>query len=253
MLFTDLIYTTIYRLVHFIYTIIEFLWNAVDSVRQHKVTVVERHEFPPQGVRRLRQCINDPPVHLTVLLGNEQPSYEDLANIIMWCLIARISFVSFHDHKGTLKKNEQELRYQVDKRKKPTDNVIWHGGGGEPPRRKNGFTVAAAGTTIHVKVLQSEDGGRASIVRLVMNDELPPGGNHDDLVDCVDAALRQHYEFPDPELAVCCGNVLCLFGYPPWQIRVTEFVRIRTHCGLSWDTFVGLLERYSKCEQRLGK
>lgn len=40
------------------------------------------------------------PKHITILLGNEEPSYRDLTNIILWSIAAGIPFISFYDHKG---------------------------------------------------------------------------------------------------------------------------------------------------------
>lgn len=39
-------------------------------------------------------------MHLTVLLGTEQPSFKDLANLVIWSLATGISFISFYDHQG---------------------------------------------------------------------------------------------------------------------------------------------------------
>lgn len=69
----------------------------------------------------------------------------------------------------------------------------------------------------------------------------------------IDRCLRKYYEFPDPDLGIYFGNVFSLCGYPPWQIRVTEFLNLRSHNNVTIEMFVQVLHRFSKCEQRLGK
>lgn len=71
--------------------------------------------------------------------------------------------------------------------------------------------------------------------------------------NAVDKHLRNNFVFPDPELALFCGSICSVYGYPPWQIRVTEFLSIGSHHSISSKTFVETLSTYSKTEQRLGK
>lgn len=58
---------------------------------------------------------------------------------------------------------------------------------------------------------------------------------------------------PDPDLAVYCGDTCATYGLLPWQVRVTEFVNLKTHHDVTVDDFFSILEFYGKCEQRFGK
>lgn len=40
------------------------------------------------------------PHHLVFMLGNEEPSFKDLANIVLWSVSAGIPIISFYDHNG---------------------------------------------------------------------------------------------------------------------------------------------------------
>lgn len=40
------------------------------------------------------------PHHLVFMLGNEEPSFKDLANIVLWSISAGIPIISFYDHNG---------------------------------------------------------------------------------------------------------------------------------------------------------
>ncbi|XP_044261987.1 dehydrodolichyl diphosphate synthase complex subunit Nus1 isoform X2 [Tribolium madens] len=182
------------------------------------------------------------PTHLTVLLGNEEPAVKDLANLILWCLAARITFISFYDYKGSLRKYEDKLQEIVEEKRHESDHVIWH----STPDfvHKNGFT----GRKIHVKLLESKD-GRETIANLTKT--LISAANIDLLQ--FENGLKRQFEFPDPDLGVCCGKTFSLYGYPPWQIRVTEFLTLKTHHNITFETFLHLLYRFNKCEQRYGK
>ncbi|XP_072377764.1 dehydrodolichyl diphosphate synthase complex subunit nus1-like [Diabrotica undecimpunctata] len=67
----------------------------------------------------------------------------------------------------------------------------------------------------------------------------------------INIILRQ-YEFPDPEMAIICGKKLNIYNYPSWQLRLTEFFKVNK-VNITFPVFVEKLEKYSKCEQRVGK
>lgn len=139
---------------------------------------------------------------------------------------------------------ESELQLAVKDKIKEGQHVIWHG---ESHKYKNGYS----GMKVHVKILTEND-GRFNVVNtakvLACSEKI-----QDINVESIDSCLREQFEFPDPDLGVYCGKIFSLYAYPPWQIRVTEFLSVRTHHDVSAECFVGLLRRYNKCEQRLGK
>jgi undecaprenyl pyrophosphate synthase len=66
-------------------------------------------------------------------------------------------------------------------------------------------------------------------------------------------ALKENYDFPDPELLINFGPSLTLNGFPLWQIRLTEIYFLPTHHNIKFNQFYDLLFAYSKSEQRFGK
>ena len=40
------------------------------------------------------------PVHVGLLIVEEQPSYTDIANLVVWCMAVGISYVSVYDNHG---------------------------------------------------------------------------------------------------------------------------------------------------------
>lgn len=122
--------------------------------------------------------------------------------------------------------------------------MIWHDG---PNPTKNGYS----GLKIHVKILTEQD-GRADIVKTAKHLASAPKRRNIN-IDQLDQCLRKQFEFPDPDMGVYCGRYFSLYAYPPWQMRVTEFLNLRSHWNITARCFVELLSKYQKREQRLGK
>ena len=72
--------------------------------------------------------------------------------------------------------------------------------------------------------------------------------------DLVDLELKQMLDIDhDPELGIIFGSMMCLYGFLPWQIRLTEFFRLRTHKSLCVQRFFEMFTKFEKCQQRFGK
>ncbi|CAH1173536.1 unnamed protein product [Phaedon cochleariae] len=237
------IHTFLYVLIHVIYTIFEWLYGAL------VICFNFCHEFLPttdksKYFREELQKITKKPTHLTVIFGAEEPPFKELTNLILWCLATQISFISFYDYKGNLKKHEEQLQYEVGLQKNETDHITWHSN----PKivHKNGYL----GRSIHVKIITKED-GKNSIVNLTK--KLAVFKNKDFSIENFSEMLLAQYEFPDPDVGLVCGQTIRLYDYPPWQMRITEFFKLGSIQGITFPKFLEVLVRYSKCEQRLGK
>lgn len=112
---------------------------------------------------------------------------------------------------------------------------------------KNGFT-----RKVRIAVLDLED-GQKRIVDAAK--QLLTSSRSDELnVDYLDNYLRNgNGDMPDPDLAIYCGKLCSTYGYMPWQLRVTEFINLKTHHGVTLRDFYDILKAYGECEQRCGK
>lgn len=97
-----LIFRSLYSLIHCLFTILEWIFSASEDLVMFIVDFC--HEF---RLKNRTDCLEKDvhsrkklPIHLTVLLGQEDPSYNDLANIVTWCMLNHIKFLSFFDYKG---------------------------------------------------------------------------------------------------------------------------------------------------------
>ncbi|CAG9769636.1 unnamed protein product [Ceutorhynchus assimilis] len=242
------LYKVLYVLVHSIFTVYEWITDALERIGSvfvdfcHGFFNIQRRNYLKNEIAKKNKI----PKHLTVLLGREEPSFQDLANIVLWCLASRIVFLSFYDHRGILKKHQDKLEKEISKKLQHNDHVIWHNIPGST--YKNGFV----GRKIHIKLL-SQDNGKTSIANLAQRLSKSESEISDISIPFVDHALQKDFEFPDPEMGISCGKYLSFINYPPWQIRVTEFLSIKSHYRFRYRTFLELLYVYGRCEQRLGK
>ncbi|XP_042246668.1 dehydrodolichyl diphosphate synthase complex subunit nus1 isoform X2 [Thunnus albacares] len=70
--------------------------------------------------RRLRwlsdgRSLEKMPVHIGLLVAEEEPSYTDIANLVVWCMAVGISYVSVYDNHGIFRKNNSRLLEEIVK------------------------------------------------------------------------------------------------------------------------------------------
>lgn len=238
-------YKIVYILIHILYTIFYYLWRLSVFISTLPIRIAYsnfNHNDRPDHLQKRLLNLSKKPHHLTIILGLEEYSLYDLANLIFWCLTAGIPFISFYDDKGNIKKQEEHLQQIVDINKLDNCNIIWHTG----TQHKNGYT----GHKIHVKLLTEAD-GKQCIVKLIRS--LALNKEIDISTQIISEYLLKQYEFPDPDMAIIFSKKFNVSKYPPWQLRLTEFFKINTTKNVNFSIFLKNLEMYSKCEQRVGK
>lgn len=143
---------------------------------------------------------------------------------------------------GRLEKCEDKLRLELERNNSTANHVKWY----NDTNYKNGLSEQK----VHVKVVKAGD-GRLGVINVVKKYASNSISNF--TIEDFDGSLREKFQFPDPDVGLCFGKTFCLYGFPPWQIRVTEFFHLATHHAFTYDEFIKLLFSYSKCEQRYGK
>ncbi|XP_061667926.1 dehydrodolichyl diphosphate synthase complex subunit nus1 isoform X4 [Syngnathoides biaculeatus] len=63
-----------------------------------------RHRWLNDG-----QSFEKLPSHIGLLVIEEEPSFTDVANLVVWCMAVGISYVSIFDHHGIFRKNNSRL------------------------------------------------------------------------------------------------------------------------------------------------
>ncbi|MGH0157809.1 UNVERIFIED_CONTAM: hypothetical protein FKN15_034408 [Acipenser sinensis] len=53
------------------------------------------------------------PLHIGLLIAEEEPRYTDIANLVVWCMAVGISYVSVYDHQGIFRRNNSRLMDEI--------------------------------------------------------------------------------------------------------------------------------------------
>ncbi|KAL0276535.1 UNVERIFIED_CONTAM: hypothetical protein PYX00_004090 [Menopon gallinae] len=217
--------------------------------RRFHLRVRDSESYVSDFVTTLKKC----PSHLAVITGTEKVNFEDFSNLVIWCLAAGISYISFYDCTGYLKDNKEiYFKYLVNNKKLDPNYVSFSSNmnGVRNGCKKNGFK-----RKIHVNILSIED-GKPLFVKLVKNLWGKALSSEINAVDInerlIDEEMHNMIGFIDPELAIICGRVQSTFGFLPWHIRLTEFLQIPTIENINVSEFTSILKRYSMCNQRFG-
>lgn len=133
---------------------------------------------------------------------------------------------------------------EINKLKKQNDHIIWH-------NRKYSSKNGILGRKINLKIITQED-GKNNIEKICREFVIKKEEISSISINYLDECLKEKFGFPDPDVGVIFSKVFSLFEYPPWEIRLTEFFRLNSHHNLLFSDFLDVLEKYSKCNQRLG-
>ncbi|XP_045467681.1 dehydrodolichyl diphosphate synthase complex subunit Nus1 [Harmonia axyridis] len=234
-----IVYETIYLIIYSLFVLYELVNEYWNNVKKHFNENITSKYIEENGFEYLKKKPN----HITFII-DEEPSFKDLANLVSWCLIARISFVSFYDYRGVLEKKQEELEIEINKIKQENFHVLWH-------NRKIDSKNGIQGRKINIKIITKDD-GKHNIKRVCEDFIINKEKISNITIDYVDKCLKQQYGFPDPDLGIIFSRIFSLFDYPPWEIRLTEFYRFNSHQNINFEDFVNVLDKYSKCNQRLG-
>ncbi|XP_070705428.1 dehydrodolichyl diphosphate synthase complex subunit nus1 [Pempheris klunzingeri] len=197
------------------------------------------------------------PVHIGLLVAEEEPSYTDIANLVVWCMAVGISYVSVYDDHGVFQRNSSRMLEEIVRQQQDLlgvdgskYSVEFLSNGSD----KQQHHVVSCRPT--VKVLSPED-GKQSIVQaaqqLCRSVENKERSSKDISVSMLDVLLRESKNIPDPELVVKFGPVDSTLGFLPWHIRLTEFTSLPSHRNVSYEDLLGALQQYGACHQRLGQ
>ncbi|XP_017547956.1 dehydrodolichyl diphosphate synthase complex subunit nus1 [Pygocentrus nattereri] len=215
---------------------------------QKKTAKPRRYRWVADG-----KALEKLPLHLGLLVVEEEQQYTDIANLVVWCMAVGISYVSVYDHEGVFRRNNSRLMEEILKQQQ---ELL----GSESCKYSleflnNGTDQHALTCPTVVKVLSPDD-GKLSIVRaaqqLCKAVEQKQRTSKDINVTVLDSLLRES-NIPDPDLVLKFGPVDSTLGFLPWHIRLTEFISLPSHKDVSYEDLLSALRCYATCEQRLGK
>ncbi|XP_029966093.1 dehydrodolichyl diphosphate synthase complex subunit nus1 [Salarias fasciatus] len=216
----------------------------------------------PTEARRSRwladgQALEKLPVHIGLLVAEEEHSYTDLANLVVWCMAVGISYVSVYDNQGFFRKNNSRLLEEIVRQQQELLGVDGSRYGVDFLSSSiNSYQNKVVSCRPTLKVLCPAD-GKQSIVQaaqqLCRSVENKQSSSKDISVSSLDVLLRESKNIPDPELVLKLGPVNSTLGFLPWHIRLSEFISLPSHRNLAYEELLAALQRYSCCQQRLGQ
>ncbi|CAH2235582.1 jg4513 [Pararge aegeria aegeria] len=191
--------------------------------------------------------------HLVVLVDTNVHSMSDLALLVIWSLIVGIPFVSFHDITGQLKKNEEDLFMEIERRKKGVPGCIkWSN---KPDL--NGYTNGTQAHTVYINIFSESDGRLkiAQCIKLIAKEHLQSNRCSEEYTaqEFSETLMHLYPSIPDPELVLYTGPLCSTFGLLPWHIRLSEFIQLSVNHNININSYLGALYKYNKCDQRFGK
>ncbi|XP_036398927.1 dehydrodolichyl diphosphate synthase complex subunit nus1-like [Megalops cyprinoides] len=198
------------------------------------------------------------PLHVGLLIADEEPRYTDVANLVVWCMAVGISYVSVYDQQGVFRRNSARL---TDVILKQQDKLLGLDSSDYAVEFLNNSSEKhnphALAYQVSVRVLSADD-GRPGIVqaaqqlcRAVERRERRAVDIDVGMLDSTLGDLQKH--IPDPDLVLKFGQVNSTLGFLPWHIRLTEFISLPSLLEVSYEDFYCALQRYATCEQREGK
>ncbi|XP_073532022.1 dehydrodolichyl diphosphate synthase complex subunit NUS1 isoform X2 [Phyllobates terribilis] len=198
-----------------------YLRQRCDCAYLHRDLSAQQRGATPRS--RDRAQLGKLPVHIGLLIGEEQESYPDVASLVLWCMALGISYVSVYDPQGIFKQNSSRLMEEVLKQQKEEYSKY-------PLEYANGHAERTDKALRHLPVLKvlSPEDGKPNIVKAAQNfcqlvaDKQKTPADLD--VDAFDHLLRSTHNFPDPDLILKFGSISSTLGFLPWHIRLSEII-----------------------------
>lgn len=243
------VFNAVLVLIHVIYDI----YSEARRLLRYAIQYFEDFYFGPWDlkaeldfIRHNKTSLTKPLSHIAVILGSEVVSIKDIVRFTLWSHAAGVSYVSFYDHSGKLKKCKSALDEALASECEIKSHIP----------KTNGYRNGIAGKQYpHIMLFDITD-GKASIARIareLCEKALAKEITQDEInLNFLNEIVLKEAGVPEPELGLYCGDVCSTYGFLPWHSRVTEFLPINSHHNASVRTFVSVLRRFNKCEQRLG-
>ncbi|XP_041354980.1 dehydrodolichyl diphosphate synthase complex subunit nus1-like [Gigantopelta aegis] len=201
------------------------------------------------------------PLHVGLVIVENEYSYRDIANVIIWSVALGISYISVYDINGEIKRNYILLQKEIQTSKEEIlaseklkyDIEILSSNSRDKSRRDGGCSNIKQ---VKVNLLCEED-GKPSIIKVTKQlCRLVQASQYriEDIVpNNVDSFFQDLTKFPDPDVVIKFGPVDSLLGFLPWQIRLTGILSFPSHKQITYKTFLSTLVSYGHTEQRHGK
>ena len=92
---------TILFFTHYVIYLRSLVWSWILAYSRPLALAFHRHTLAK--IHSDAKTLDKLPIHLGILVVEDEVSFKDLANIILWCMAMGISYVSIYDRNGKFK------------------------------------------------------------------------------------------------------------------------------------------------------
>ncbi|CAG2174933.1 unnamed protein product [Oppiella nova] len=215
---------TVHTLYNFLWYLTHALISVVQLIHRHLYLKLKTKRVLSSDLRELANGLQKIPKHIAVCVNEHHVDCHQLIQLIRWCHVFNVKYVSLFSHYDTfvsLSQLEDQFVRCATNGHKATDDGAHNNGFAKT--RVNGKTSGGVITMDGMSVcVVSSKHSRQSIVKAAQHlsrQKAPIDQNE------ITDYLRKTYDFPDPELLIAFGGSPAVYGYPLWQLRLTEIRR----------------------------
>ncbi|CAG5117950.1 unnamed protein product [Candidula unifasciata] len=246
--------TLLLRFIHYVISLGQFLYGLLLWLPVHSLT------WKKPSLEADRKLLKKVPAHVGFLVLEEDFSFRDLANLIVWSVTLGVSYISVYDFNGEVKRNSLLLQQNIRASKEQVlgqdlsscDIQIFSSS--HPVLRPPSALPKTHGGRVHLLCV---DDGRKNIVQTARHlSQMVAAGMYrleDIQPSIVDSMIQESRQLPDPDLCLKFGALDSLLGYLPWHIRLSEIISLSSHKGITYKSFLSALIEYGNTDQRFGK
>ncbi|XP_065222335.1 dehydrodolichyl diphosphate synthase complex subunit nus1 [Planococcus citri] len=232
---------------HSKFVLLKVLYNTksllTDQMKQEEM----ENDFISKSIKQFSKL----PKHLVFAIGEEKVSYNDLAQLIAWCLPTGVPVISFYDHKDEL---NADMLFDVFVKTHGdlTPSIKW----GVSFNREFEYGTYGEMPCLQVNILTSKYSRRLLIDSIkelshIQDIRLDDRASAEAALD--DIMLSKFSYCANPDLLVISGDCYTTFGLSPWHMGFTEFSLVPSYKLLTVNDFVGVLATYARCDQKFGR
>ncbi|ORX45058.1 Undecaprenyl diphosphate synthase [Piromyces finnis] len=262
---------------HVFYSIY-LMFNKIISNIKDKLAE-KKFELTPKTLSMNVVYLKKIPKHLSFIIqiqpkDHENPTelFHNIKQLIYWSIEVGIPYISFYDYNSFLKQHIKEIANTFDEEvhfpAAPEFSIKFNGSGDLVTARhltntyilNNNEKQKTFYSHFHVNFISYDDGKpQIAKVASLLSKTMKSSEVQCMTIEAMNEVISK-YTFKndgcDPELIIIYGGTpeyFQLYGYPPWQIRLSEIYYVPGKKDITYAGFINGLFRYSRCEQRVGK
>ncbi|ORX82633.1 Undecaprenyl diphosphate synthase [Anaeromyces robustus] len=282
----DYILTPLFSLIiivlHIVYSLYLFVNRMVLKINDR--IAKRKYNLTPKTLSKEASYFTKIPKHISFIIHIQQNDiknstslFNNIKNLVHWSMEVGIPYITFYDYHGFLKENARKIIENFDNEvnflafSKPylqfncsgqnigsltLNNTYTFKNENESQKEfienfKINFISYEDGKTHLVKItkLLSKSKKSSEVAKMTIEDM------NKFILENSGESIKTEKE-RDPDLIIIFGgyyDFFNLYGYPPWQIRLSEIYPIPGKPKINYYGFINGLIRYSRCQQRIGK